>query len=117
MKLTLKWAGAAGDLKRAFVVAEENDGFNDLRIEVDTDDCNRDHALKLMQEVIDRCNLPADYRNTSEMVTLRLERDKIRSALLRVTGSLGLIIKGAGASGPGHKDNYEHATAVLDETC
>jgi hypothetical protein len=43
--------------------------------------------------------------------------DKLRSALLRTTGSLGLIIKGAGAHGPGHKENYDHASKVLDETC
>ena len=56
MKITLKWDGEAGDGKRAFVVAEENDGFRDLRIEVDTDDCDSKHAKKMMQEVIDRCN-------------------------------------------------------------
>lgn len=56
IKLTLKWAGNSGDRKRAFVEAEENDGWKALRIEVDTDDCDGDHARKMMQEVIDRCN-------------------------------------------------------------
>lgn len=60
MKLTLKWDGATGDGKRAFVVAEENDGWKDLRIEVDTDDCDGEHAKKMMQEVIDRCNRSND---------------------------------------------------------
>lgn len=40
--------------------------------------------------------------------------DKMRSALLRVTGSLGLIIKGARADAIGHKANYELALALLD---
>lgn len=56
MKVTLKWDGASGDGKRAFVVAKENDGWKDLRIEVDTDDCDGEHARKMMQEVINRCN-------------------------------------------------------------
>jgi len=56
MKLTLKWAGKTGDGKRAYVVAEQNDGWNDLRIEIDTDDCDRLNAFRMMQEVIDRCN-------------------------------------------------------------
>lgn len=51
-------------------------------------------------------------------VSRQLEREnsKLRSALNRVTGSLGLIIGGAGAHGAGHKDNYENAKRVLDET-
>jgi hypothetical protein len=56
MKITLKWAGDSGDGKRAFVVANENDGWKDLRIEVDTDDCDRKHAKEMMGEVIKRCN-------------------------------------------------------------
>lgn len=56
MKITLKWDGDSADHKRAFVIAEENDGWKDLRIEVDTDDCDGEHAKKMMQEVIDRCN-------------------------------------------------------------
>lgn len=56
MNLTLKWDGDTGDGKRAFVVAEQNDGWNDLRIEVDTDDCNSEFARRAMQTVIDRVN-------------------------------------------------------------
>ena len=56
MKITLKWEGETGDGKRVFVVAAENDGWRDLRIEVDTDDCDSEHAKAMMQEVIDRCN-------------------------------------------------------------
>ncbi len=56
MKLTLKWDGVTGDGKRAFIIAEENDGWKDLRIEVDTDDCDSEHAKEMAQEVIDRCN-------------------------------------------------------------
>lgn len=40
----------------------------------------------------------------------------LRSALVRTTGSLGLIIKGADVNAPGHRENYLHARAVLDGT-
>lgn len=66
MKVTLKWDGDSGDRKRAFVVAEENDGWQDLRIEVDTDDCDREHAMKMMQEVIDRCSSAPQLKSTLE---------------------------------------------------
>ena len=56
MDLTLKWQGKTGDGKLAFVVAEQNDGWRDLRIEVDTDDCDSDFAKQAMQIVIDRVN-------------------------------------------------------------
>jgi hypothetical protein len=56
MNLTLKWEGGAGDGKCAYVVADQNDGWQDLRIEVDTDDCDSDFARQAMQTVIDRVN-------------------------------------------------------------
>lgn len=56
LKLTLYWEGDSGDRKRAFVAARENNGWQDLRIEVDTDDCDRQHAKAQMSEVIARCN-------------------------------------------------------------
>ena len=56
MDLKLKWEGNTGDGKRAFVVAASNDGWRDLRIEVDTDDCDSEFAKAAMQEVIDRVN-------------------------------------------------------------
>jgi hypothetical protein len=54
--VTLKWTRESGDGKSAFVEAVQNDGWQDLRIEVDTDDCDSDHAKAAMQVVIDRCN-------------------------------------------------------------
>ena len=60
MDLTLKWDGELGDGKCAFVVADQNDGWYDLRIEVDLDDCDREHARAAMQEVIDRVNAAND---------------------------------------------------------
>lgn len=56
MKITLKRTGESGDGKRAFFAAEENDGWQDLRIEVDTDDCDRKHAEAMMEEVMRRVN-------------------------------------------------------------
>lgn len=43
------------------------------------------------------------------------ETAKLRSALVRTTGSLGLVIKGAKATATGHKENYDHALVVLAE--
>lgn len=56
LNLTLRWDGETGDGKAAFVVADQNDGWNDLRIELETDDVNSDFARAAMQEVIDRVN-------------------------------------------------------------
>lgn len=56
MNLTLRWKGKTGDGKAAFVVADQNDGWKDLRIELDTDDCDSDFARAAMQEIIDRVN-------------------------------------------------------------
>jgi hypothetical protein len=55
-RVTLEWTNLSGDGKRAYVEAIENDGWADLRIEVDTDDCDGGHAKAAMQVVIDRCN-------------------------------------------------------------
>lgn len=60
MKLTLKFTEDSGDGKRAFYEAEENDGYCDLRIEVDTDDCDGEHAKKMMREVMRRVNTHPD---------------------------------------------------------
>lgn len=57
--LRLKWVGKSGDGKCAFVEGTLNDGWCDLRIEVDTDDCDSKAAKAMMQIVIDRCNAAA----------------------------------------------------------
>jgi hypothetical protein len=49
-----------------------NDGWRDLRIEVDTDDCDSIHAKAMMQEVIDRCNAAKLER---ELADVTAERD------------------------------------------
>ena len=43
----------SGDGKRAFFVVDTNDGWCDLRIELDTDDCDSKFAKKWMQRIID----------------------------------------------------------------
>lgn len=45
----LKLDGDSDDGKRAFVVHSANDGWNDLRIEFDTDDCDREYAKRMMR--------------------------------------------------------------------
>lgn len=67
------------------------------------------HGLVMMQECMPDADLDALI-----LAETKKENERLRSALLRVTGSLGLIINGAGASGTGHKENYDHARAVLE---
>ncbi len=60
MNITLRWdhKWQPGD-KSVSVTSEQNDGWCDLRIEVDTDDCDREYACKAMQYVIDTVNAAA----------------------------------------------------------
>jgi hypothetical protein len=44
--------GDTGDRKRTFLVADKNDGFRDVRIEIDTDDCDRNYALAFKKALI-----------------------------------------------------------------
>jgi len=46
----------SGDGKRMFLVADTNDGWNDLRIEIDTDDCDSDHAKAWAKRIMDCVN-------------------------------------------------------------
>ena len=57
-KITLEWDGDNG--KERFIVAKENDGWRDLRLTLDVDDCDSEYAVEMMQEVIDRCNRAND---------------------------------------------------------
>lgn len=67
------------------------------------------HGLVMMQECMTDGDLDALL-----FAETKKENERLRSALRRVTGSLGLILKGAGVGAPGHKDNYDHAVALLD---
>lgn len=75
------------------------------------------HGLVLMQECMTNGDLDQLIADCADRPLSPQDASALRSALLRVTGSLGLIIKGAKPSGAGHLANYEHATAVLDKTC
>lgn len=55
MNLTLRLVGT-GDGKSAIVLADQNDGWKDVRIELDTDDCDREFALAAIYEIIERVN-------------------------------------------------------------
>lgn len=44
--ITLKWSDDNG--KRAFIVAEQNDGWKDVQIELDLDDCDSEFAKTAM---------------------------------------------------------------------
>jgi hypothetical protein len=48
----LKKDGDSGDFKRTFVVANTNDGYQDLRIEIDTDDCDSKFAKQWRDRII-----------------------------------------------------------------
>lgn len=41
---------------------------------------------------------------------------KLRGALFRTTGSLGLVIRGAKSNAPGHQCNYDAAKLILEAT-
>jgi hypothetical protein len=56
----LKLDGDSGDGKRQFVVANNNNGWEDLRIEVDTDDCDSKYAKAFMNHIIKVVNAAAD---------------------------------------------------------
>jgi hypothetical protein len=56
MKITLKWDEESGDGKCASIVSKENDGWKDLRLTLNLDDCDDRYARKAMKEVIRRCN-------------------------------------------------------------
>lgn len=49
-------ADSAGDGKRMFIGLKNNDGWQDLRIEVDTDDVDSGFARKAARELIRRWN-------------------------------------------------------------
>lgn len=48
--------GDSGDHKRMFLVSDTNDGWCDLRIEIDTDDCDSKFAKLWAQRIMDCVN-------------------------------------------------------------
>lgn len=54
-------AGDAGDHKRTFVVSDKNEGFKDVRIEIDTDDCDSKHAQAFKIALIATWNALQDW--------------------------------------------------------
>ena len=50
------------------------------------------------------------------MATMREKNARLRGTLMRVTGSLGLVLKGAGIAAPAHKENYHAAKKLIEET-
>ncbi len=79
--VTLKWAGGTGDGKRALIEAVENDGWQDVRLELDTDDCDGEFAKRQMQKVIDAVNAYPSYkamREALEASTRVMERWRLK---------------------------------------
>ncbi len=75
------------------------------------------HPTEGSSPLIEACTLAdilSPHLSRSDDTKNGLPADEIRSALVSVTGSLGLIIAGAGAHGIGHKENYENARRILD---
>lgn len=56
IKGKLKNDGDTGDGKCMFISWENNDGYQDFRIEVNTDDCDKMFAKKMAEELIRRWN-------------------------------------------------------------
>lgn len=52
----LNWTGRTGDGKALFMGHESDDGWQDLRIEIDTDDCDGKYAKMMGDELIRRWN-------------------------------------------------------------
>lgn len=59
--------GGTGDGKRMFIVAENNDGWQDLRIEVDTDDVDSTYAKAAAQRVVDCVNACAGIEDLKSL--------------------------------------------------
>lgn len=71
-------------------------------------------TIKCADSKIDESEWAQKYRDACIMISDQSEKiDRLHSALLRTTGSLGLIIAGAGASAPGHKASLAEAKEVL----
>jgi hypothetical protein len=56
VNLKLQTDGDTGDGKRMFIIGNNNDGWEDLRIEVDTDDVDSDYAKAAAKRVIECVN-------------------------------------------------------------
>lgn len=52
----LKYDGNSGDDKRLFIVHQSNDGYEDLRIEIDNDDVDHKYVKIMAKELIRRWN-------------------------------------------------------------
>lgn len=58
-------AGSSDDGKRLFIEADTNDGWQDLRIEVDTDDCDSKYAKAWADRLIQCVNSCCGVVDTS----------------------------------------------------
>lgn len=64
----LKFDGETGDGKAMFIVHSSNDGYYDLRIEIDTDDVNSRFAKRMARELVRRWNSAEKVRTTTKGV-------------------------------------------------
>lgn len=48
--------GDSGDRKATFLISEGEDNWKEIRIEIDTDDCDRQHALAFKKALIEVWN-------------------------------------------------------------
>lgn len=52
----------------------------------------------------------------AQLAAANEQNARLRGTLMRVTGSLGLVLKGAGIAAPAHKENYDAAKKLIEET-
>lgn len=52
----------------------------------------------------------------AQLAAANEQNARLRGTLMRVTGSLGLVLKGAGIAAPAHKENYHAAKKLIEET-
>jgi hypothetical protein len=62
--------------------------------------------------------VPADYARKlrRQIVTLRADNERLRLALIKSTGSMGLMISGANPKAPGHAANLDSARKAIAST-
>lgn len=76
----IEMSGGSGDGKRIFLSADNNDGWEDLRIEIDTDDCDSAYAKAWAQRIIDltmTTTTPREITDNERMDFLRDQRCQV----------------------------------------
>ena len=58
MKLKLNWSGESSDGKRGYLIALDVEAGTGVCLEVDLDGVDRGTVMRIVQEIVKRCNAP-----------------------------------------------------------